>query len=290
MTITERVSRWTGRGVLLTAALLAACGDDGGGSSGGGEAPALVVDRSHDVEQTGDFLRIIFLPAGVEPTTLGAPSAVRVFVAASAYFSPPLALAEVASFFGIPEDTPRDLVALRCRPDDPSALDARLATWPQVFGIIRTDLEGQYACPPPAAAPPENAVYCLAAAYTDQADGVVARPLATALEFGAGLLEDTGAAGVVRTRYGIYPAFSGLGLSVKGSGDGRPFSAADALQAAVSPEYLVRNATLGDGGCRCIRVAPYPMRSMDPLDPKFIHQAGDLGRCRSVPELRFASR
>jgi hypothetical protein len=79
-------------------------------------------------------------------------------------------------------------------------------------------------------------------------------------------------------------------LSVKNSGDGRPFSAADALQAAVSPEYLVRNATLADGGCRCIRVAPYSMRSMDPLDPRFIRQAGDLGRCQSVPRLRFASR
>ena len=290
MPTSGRADVWVTRLVMLAAAaLLAACGGDGNGSGSVGQAPALIVDRSHDVERTNDFLRIIFLPAGVEPTTLGAPSAVRVFVGASAYFLPALALAEVADFFGAPDVTDRDLVALRCRPNDPAALDARLASWPQVFSIIRSDLGEQYTCPPSTGAAPENAVYCLALAYADDADRVVARPLATALEFGAGLLEDTASAGVVRTRYGIYPAFSGLGLSVKGSADGQPINAEEALQAAVSPEYLVRNATLADGGCRCIRVAPYATRSMDPLDPRFISQAGDLGRCRSVAKLRFAT-
>jgi hypothetical protein len=275
-------------GLVLCCALLAGCGDDDNGSAPA-ETPALLVERAHDAERTNDFLRIAFLPASVEPTTLGAPGAVRVFVAASPYFIPALALAEVAAFLGTPEVADLDFVGMRCQPAEPAALAARLATWPQVFDIIRADLGGQYSCPPPAAAPPENAVYCIAAAYVDQPDAVVARPLAAALEFGAGLLEDGATADIVRRRYGIHPAFSGLGLSVLGSADGHPLSAAESLQRAVSPEYLVRNATLGAGGCRCIRVAPYPARGMDPLDPQFISQQGDLGRCRAVPKLRFGS-
>jgi hypothetical protein len=248
----------------------------------------LVVDRALDEARTQDFLRIIFLPANVDPTTLGAPSAVRVFVGASAYFTPALALAEVAEFFGVREATDLDLIGLRCQPDDVAALDAQLATWPSAFAIIRNDLGTQYGCPPPAGAPAENAVYCIAAAYVDEPATVVARPLATALEFGAGLLEDPATADVVRRHYGIYPAFSGLGLTVKGSALGMPFGAAEAVQASVSPEYLVRNATLADAGCHCIRVAPYANRGMDPLDPRFIQRAGALGRCRAVPRLRFA--
>jgi hypothetical protein len=269
-------------------ALLAACGDDNHGDSSGREAPALTVDRSHDVERTNDYLRMIFVPASVAVTTLGAPSAARVFVGASTYFIPALALDEVAAFFGVPDTADLDLVGLRCQPSDAAALDARFATWPHVFSIIRDDLGGQYACPPPAGAPPENAVYCLAAAYADDANRVVSRPLAMALEFGAGLLEDSATAEVVRKRYGIYPAFSGLGLSVAGSAAGQPLTAAESLEGAVSPEYLVRNATLSDGGCRCIRVAPYPGRGMDPFDPDFIRQQGGHGSCRSVSKLRFA--
>jgi hypothetical protein len=248
----------------------------------------LVVDRALDASRTEDFLRIVFLPSNVDPTTLGAPAAVRVFVGASAYFTPALALAEVADFFGVPEAADLDLIGLRCQPDDGGALDAQLATWPNAFAIIRSDLGSQYTCPPPPDAPPENAVYCIAAAYVDEPATVTARPLTAALEIGAGLLEDHATADIVRRRYGIYPAFSGLGLTVRGSADGRPFTAAEALQASVSPEYLVRNATLSAAGCRCIRVAPYAGRGMDPLDPQFIRRAGGAGRCRSVPRLRFA--
>lgn len=274
--------------LIACLALLAGCGDDGDQPAKQPDTPALIVDRSHDVERTTDFVRIIYVPASVEVTTLGAPSAVRVFVGASTYFIPALALTEVAAFLGVPDAAELDFVAMRCQPDDAVALDVRFATWPHVFEIIRDDLGGQYVCPPPAGAPPENAVYCLAAAYADDSATVVARPLATALEFGAELLENSAAADVVRRRYGIYPGFSGLGLTISGSASGQPLNAADTLQAAIVPEYLVRNATLADGGCRCIRVAPYANRAMDPLDPRFISEQGDLGRCRAVPKLRFA--
>jgi hypothetical protein len=274
--------------VLLCLAVLSACGDDNDGGGPNPETPALLVERSHDPERVNDYLRLVFLPASVVPTRLGGPNAVRVFVAASTYFTPALALDEVASFLGVPDAVDQDLVGMRCQADDPAALDARLATWPHLFEIIRVDLGGQFTCPPPPGAPPENAVYCVAAAYDDKPETVISRALAAALEFGAGLLEDPATAESVRRRYGVYPAFSGLGLTVMGSADGHATTAADALQAAVSPEYLVHNATLADAGCRCIRVAPYAGRSMDPLDPAFIEQAGDLGSCRAVPKLRFA--
>lgn len=248
----------------------------------------MIVDRSHDVEQTNDFLRIVYLPAGVTPTTLGAPGAIRVFVAASAYFVPALALAEVATFLGVPDVADLDLIGMRCEPDPPAALDAQLVDLAACIGRHPRRSEWPVHLSAAAGAPPENAAYCIAAAYRDDASSVAARPLATALEFGAELLEDAATADIVRRRYGIYPSFSGLGLTVKGSADGAPMTAGEILQAAVSPEYLVRNATLADGGCRCVRVAPYAGRSMDPLDPQFIRQAGDLGSCRAVRRLRFA--
>jgi hypothetical protein len=177
----------------------------------------LLVERSHDPERVNDYLRLVFLPASVVPTRLGGPNAVRVFVAASTYFTPALALDEVASFLGVPDAVDQDLVGIRCKPDDPAALDARPATWPHLFEIIRVDLGGQFTCPPPPGAPPENAVYCVAAAYDDKPETVISRALAAALEFGAGLLEDPATAESVRRRYGVYPAFSGLGLTVMGS-------------------------------------------------------------------------
>src|SRR2546425_845258 len=138
------------------------------------EPPAAITDQSRDVDQTNDFLRLIFLPPGVKPTTLGAPAALRVFVGASTFFRPPLSVA------------------------DPARAD------------------------------------------------------------------------VVRRRYGIFPAFSGLGFSVKGSGDGAPMLGADILRRSVVPEYLLKNVTLAAGGCRCISVPPYPGREAAPLDPEQI--------------------
>lgn len=289
-TVTTARGRRLGAAVLASILVLGAgCGDDGGGGSAARVAPVLVVDRAHDPEQTGDYLRLIFVPASVQVTTLGGPSAVRVFLTASEYFTPPLALDEVADFVGVPDVADADLVALRCAPTDPVALDAHLATWPTLFEVIRADLGGQYACPPAAAAPPENAVYCLAAAYQDEPSRVVARALATALEFGAGLLEDPATAEVVRRRYGVYPGYSGLGLAVRGTATSPPLTAAETLRAAVAPEYLSRNVSLAAAGCHCLRVPPYAGRAMDPLDPRFIDQAGGAGSCREAARLRFAS-
>jgi hypothetical protein len=57
------------------------------------------------------------------------------------------------------------------------------------------------------------------------------------------------------------------------------------LVKSVSSEYILKNVSLAEAGCRCISVAPYPGRSNDPLDPDFISQAGGDGTCKAVDRL-----
>ena len=75
---------------LVFLILLSASCDEGGGGKNRSEPVAAVVERSRDANQTNDFLRLIFLPANVVPTTLGRPDALRVFVSVTSYFEPPL--------------------------------------------------------------------------------------------------------------------------------------------------------------------------------------------------------
>jgi hypothetical protein len=82
-------------------------------------------------------------------------------------------------------------------------------------------------------------------------------------------------AATLKKYYGIYPAFSGLGFSVKGSGDGHSLTALEALRQSITPEYLLKNVQLGVAGCHCVVVDPYAGRSWDPLDPDWIWSRGD---------------
>jgi len=61
------------------------------------------------------------------------------------------------------------------------------------------------------------------------------------------------------------------------------------LVKSVSSEYIVKNVSLKEAGCRCISVAPYPERANDWLDPEFIERAGGDGECKAVPRLRRRS-
>ncbi|MFI5322829.1 MAG: hypothetical protein ACHQ6U_04700 [Thermodesulfobacteriota bacterium] len=54
-------------------------------------------------------------------------------------------------------------------------------------------------------------------------------------------------------------------------------------------EYLVRNATIIEGGCFCIRVPPSEGREEDPLDPDFIMKNGGFGECNIVDRLGSAN-
>src|SRR3984957_4680342 len=91
----------------------------------------------------------------------------------------------------------------------------------------------------------------------------------------------------LQDNYGVYPAFSGTGYSVKDSYslDSEPMTSQQILVKSVSSEYILKNVSLADAGCRCISVAPYAGRSSDRLDPDFVSQAGGDGICKSVDRL-----
>jgi hypothetical protein len=57
------------------------------------------------------------------------------------------------------------------------------------------------------------------------------------------------------------------------------------LVKSVSSEYILKNVSLPDAGCRCILVAPYPGRSSERLDPGFIERTGGDGVCKQVNRL-----
>ena len=95
----------------------------------------------------------------------------------------------------------------------------------------------------------------------------------------------------LQQNYGIYPAFAGTGYSVKDSYsiDKQPMTSQEILVKSVSSEYILKNVSLADAGCRCISVTPYVGRANDRLDPEFIEQAGGNGVCKSVERLGVAA-
>jgi hypothetical protein len=106
----------------------------------------------------------------------------------------------------------------------------------------------------------------------------------------AGVLFDAEHASMAKwlqDNYGIFPAFTGSGYSVKDSYSlsSEPMSSQQILVKSVSSEYILKNVSLSEAGCRCISVAPYPGRSDDRLDPDFIAKTGGDGVCASVPRL-----
>lgn len=274
-------------GCAMAAVLTLGCSDASSGPQPVAEAPATLTERSRDAAATDDFLRLIFLPSGVVPTQLGTPSALRVFATASVFFEPAIDAFAAAQYPGLSYRADQDLAVLRCQPSDGSGIDAVLASWPNTLRAIARDLAASYACPPRERSP-ENEVYCIASAYEDVADVVIAATIGRAIASGVQLFATPERADVVRRRFGMYPEFSGLGFSVKGTGDGAAVTAEHALHQSVVPEYLLRNATLADAGCWCILVPPYEGRDSAPLDPAFVVQAGGYGECRTVDRLERA--
>jgi len=255
--------------------------------------PAPVV-ISKDVRESlpNDYLRISFFGTPTPITSLAHPGALRAFTTATPLYEPPLLLKNFPYYSGMEDKANSILVVMRCRPPQPEKVDAVLATWPNIFGALQRDVPTTPAtC---AANPPDIAtqVSCYAAGFTDPA--VTAVPLALAHTFSyAGVLFDadhTAYAKWLDSSYGIYPAFAGSGYSVKNSYNlsAEPMTSQQILVKSISSEYVLKNVSLGDAGCRCISVAPYPGRSNDPIDPDFIQQAGGDGSCKSVDRLQTA--
>jgi len=253
---------------------------------------AVVVSDSVREALPGDYLRLIFPPPGRVITKLSGPSALRAFTTATTLYSPPLKLAEMPYYSGLMDKDSETLVALRCRPPRPEVVDAVLATWPNVFLAVQRDVPlAPGACE---AAPTETATQmaCFARAFSDPPATKVPTALAHTFSYAA-ILYDAGhttLAEWLRSNYGIYAAFSGTGYSVKDSYslDSQPMSSQQALVKSVSSEYILKNVTLKDAGCRCISVEPYQGRSRDPVDPNFIWAAGGDGACKAVKRLEAA--
>lgn len=255
--------------------------------------PAEFTQWSRNPNNVGDFLRLLYIPAdriNPPPDHLGTPNKVRVFVGAAAFIRPPITLARVAGFQGIPDVGDQYLGAIRCRPKDLSALSPVLATWPNVIRAILQDYASQkWTCTEPPASEEEE-VYCMVKDYADPPVGSVTQALEATLSLGAELFNPghPETAHMLGSRYGVYPAFSGLGFAVNGSGPATTFDAADSLVNSVVPEYLVKNVSLADAGCRCILVPPYPDRSNDVLDLNYVWRRGGRGECVQVDRLQRA--
>jgi len=255
--------------------------------------PVVVADTVRET-QPGDYLRVSFLPASVKVTSLSRPGALRAFATATPLFSPPLKLEELPSFSGLANDDNNVLVAMRCRPRHPEAVDALLATWPNVFMAIQRDVPLDPGACMSGPADTATRAACFAKAFSDPPATVVPTSLAHTFSY-AGILYDGDHAALAKwlqDNYGVFPAFSGIGYSVKDSYSlsSQPMTSQQILVKSVSPEYILKNVSLSIAGCRCISVAPYPGRSSDRLDPDFVAQAGGDGVCRPVERLAVSPR
>lgn len=255
-------------------------------------APVVVSDTDREA-LPNDYLRVLFVPAGVAVTTLSRPGSLRAFATATPLYRPPLKLADFPNYSGLVNDDKNVLVAMRCRPQNPETVDAVLATWPNVFQAIQRDVPlSADACAQPADPPAQMA--CFAKAFTDTPSTAVPTSLAHTFSY-AGTLYDsthTALAQWLQRNYGIYPAFAGTGYSVKDSYylSNQPMTSEQILVKSVSSEYILKNVTLAAAGCHCISVPPYDGRSSDRLDPEFIAQAGGDGVCKTVDKLTLIER
>jgi hypothetical protein len=236
-----------------------------------------------------DYMRVSFLAAGTPVTSLSRPGALRAFATATSLYQPALRVKDLPYYSGLVNDDTRVLVAMRCRPSRPENVDAVLATWPNVFLAIQRDV------PVPAdacSATPANTatqVACYAKAFSDPAATAAPMALARTFDYAAVLFDSSHLvmAKWLKDNYGIFPAFAGSGYSIKDSYtlDSQPMTSQQMLVNSLSSEYLLKNVTLAEGGCRCISVAPYAGRADAPLNPEFITAAGGDGACTPVEKL-----
>jgi hypothetical protein len=236
---------------------------------------------ARDSEELQDFLRITWVPADIQVTRTGGPNALRVFFTATSFFQPAMPVNRMASYLGLADQPSNDLIALRCVPSDRHSTDPTLATWPNVLSAIQRDLAKENLLCPSSNRNAENEAYCIARSYTDEPNNVVAKDLANVLEVANTLVGGSlpEVSDWLRRTYGIYPAFSGLGLTVKDSYN-RPQSTAESLRSSIVPEYLMLNVPLADAGCRCLRVPPFSGRSLASLNMNEIWRRGGNGFCK----------
>jgi hypothetical protein len=273
-----------------------------------------ISDPSTGFVLNNDFERLFFVFSGAGPiTNIGRTDKVyqgklvqaRAFMSATILYQgqPAPSVIDDAHYVGGDDTNPggNDLVAMRCRPQDPDQLAAVLATWPKLFKVAASDLADlmEYTpadCPTPDLDPSyavDQRVYCESQSFSDQGNKMVPLSLQPAIDAGAAIFQLTGTpfqptgsttgANVLYDLYGIGSGFSGLGFSVQDSylaskGGNVPLTAAQALEQSIVTEYLVRNVSLAAGNCRCVRVKPYDNRDQRPLRWNAVWIKGRLDR------------
>lgn len=256
-------------------------------------APVVVSDHAR-ASTPNDYLRVSFLPANVTPTTLSRPGAIRAFVTATPLYQPPLKVRDLPYYSGLVNNDTLVLVAMRCRPPQPEKVDAVLATWPNVFAAIVRDVPVPQDGCKEQSSDVATQVACYAKGYNDAAGTAVPTLLEHTFDYAGRLFDaDHGQmAQWLQQNYGIFPAFAGTGYSVKDSYSlsTEPMTAQQVLVKSISSEYVLKNVSLADAGCRCISVAPYAGRANDPLDPEFVERAGGNGACTMVQRLKANGR
>lgn len=256
-----------------------------------GPAP-VVVSNNVRAELPNDYLRVSFLPPSVKPTSLSRPGALRAFATATPLYQPPLKVQELPYYSGLVNNDQLVLIAMRCKPPQPEKVDAMLATWPNVFAAILRDVAVAPGSCGSASADTATQVACYAKGYQDSPGTAVPTLLEHTFTYAGKLFDSdrTVQARWLQDNYGIFPAFAGTGYSIKESYNlsTEPMTAQQVLVKSISSEYVLKNVSLADAGCKCISVAPYTGRANDPLDPDFIDKVGGDGVCAAVPKLKMA--
>lgn len=250
---------------------------------------AATVTRRSRASGYHDFLRIVWVPSGLKVTTLGKPTAKRVFVTAASFLDPPATVDEVVNFVGNYYHYNQDFAVMVCRPPiaERAKTEPKLATWPNVLPIIKKDLGD---CAAGTLTPGEREICTVAERYRDRKFDIYARGLRRTLNVASQLFETTESQNALWDDFGIATAFSGLGFTVWGSSTPSTtvrMTTAAILQHSVVPEYLLKNVTLQDANCRCVQVPESEPLHTAPVDPAAIWAAGQLdgGACRQLPAL-----
>jgi hypothetical protein len=265
------------------------------------------VTETSRADSFDDFLRAVWVAPGTPVTFIGRNDQfvknLRAFFTATSFLRPDVTVDQYVDLVGNVFQTQNDLVLMRCRPSEAqrAALDPFLATWPNVFDAIAADFQGTYSCPP-VPTDGNNVIYCAAlnyqTNYRDLTQSVFPVAMQNLFDI-AGPLSDTAvAAAALKSNYGIYPQFTGLGFTVDTSGNTPAMTATAMLRYSVVPEYLLNNLSLADAGCSCIQVGPYgnkhnpDLRHRAPVDPDYIWRRGKLasgGACHQISRLGRAA-
>lgn len=256
-------------------------------------ANAADITKDSRTDGYNDFLRLLWVPPGTTVTsiTLGK----RGFFTAATFFKPPATVDGLLDFVGNFYHDGQDLVVMRCRPtpEQRKIVNPLLATWPNVLPAIADDLGGPTGnCTSPNLSPGEQQVCNVARRYEDSLQDVYIDGVREMAELASHLYDTPESTDSLRTDYGIFPAFTGLGFTVRGSsanGVTPPMTTGEILADSVVPEYLLINAKLEDATCRCVQVPEYEQRHTAQVDTAFIWNRGKLdnGACRRVD--RFLS-